>query len=192
MSVHWNPGKATVDLNGAAKPRPSIRRTPIAAPAKVIARRSDETETWLGMLGVVSIAGTIVAAIVAAAYVTYSKGDTGAPPRSFSQCYAAQGPNCIIDGDTIRMSGETIQIAGLDTPKVAGYRCEAERTAGITAAVELLGMLNAGPVSVGDPFRDAGGRTVRKVFVKGQEVRDAMIERGFGRRYDAESTKGWC
>jgi endonuclease YncB( thermonuclease family) len=195
MSMHWNPGKATVDLKQVgAKPRPSIRRVPVAAPKKIITRRSDETETWLGIVGVVSIAGIIVGAIGAAAYVTFFKGDPDAEAaaRSFSQCYAAQGPNCVVDGNTIRMGAETVQIAGLDTPRVIGYRCEAERSAGISAAVGLLDLLNTGAVTLGDPFRDRGGRNVRKVFVKGQEVRDAMIEQGLGRRYDPESTKGWC
>lgn len=193
--MHWNPGKSTVDLNaGAAKSRPSIRRAPSATAAKPRVRRSDEVETWMGVAGIGAIAAILVTAIGAAAYVTFSKGDPGdaAAMARFSQCYAAQGPNCVVDGDTIRMGSETVQIAALDTPRIEGYRCESERTAGIAAAIGLAEMLNSGPVTLGDPFRDGGGRTVRKVMVKGREVRDTMIERGFGRRYDPDSSKGWC
>ena len=193
--MHWNPGKATVDLNGgAAKPRPSIRRAAAPVAAKPRVRRSDEAETWRGVVGMSAIAAILVSAIGAAAWVTFSKSDPAADAalQRFTQCYAAQGPNCVVDGDTIRMSGETIQIAALDTPRIDGSRCEAERTAGIAAAVGLLDLLNAGPVSVGEAFRDAGGRTVRKVLVKGQDVRDAMVEQGLGRRYNPESTRGWC
>jgi endonuclease YncB( thermonuclease family) len=195
MSMHWNPGKSTVDLNaGAAKARPSIRRAPVPTAAKPRVRRSDEAETWMGVAGISAIAAILVAAIGAAAYVTYSKGspaDTAAMAR-FGQCYAAQGPNCVVDGDTIQMGRETIQIAALDTPRIEGYRCESERTAGIAAAVGLAQMLNTGRVTVGEAFRDGGGRTVRKVMVNGQEVRDTMIERGLGRRYNPDSSKGWC
>lgn len=195
MSMHWNPGKATVDLNpGGGKPRPSIRRTPVSAAARPRVRRSDEAETWLGIAGISAIAAILVAAIGAGAWVTFSKSDPSeaAALAKFTQCYAAQGPNCVVDGDTIRMNRETIQIAGLDTPRIEGSRCETERTAGIAAAVGLVDLLNAGPVSLGDPFRDAGGRTVRKLFVNGQDVRDAMIEQNLGRRYNPEFAKSWC
>ena len=195
MSMHWNPGKTTVDLQPAgAKPRPSIRRAPGPASAKPRVRRSDEAETWRGIAGIGAIAAILVAAIGAAAWVTVTRSDPAAEAAlaRFTQCYAAQGPNCVVDGDTISMSRETVQIAGLDTPQIEGSRCEAERKAGIAAAVGLAEQLNRGPVTLGGPFRDAGGRTVRKVLVKGQEVRDTMIEQGLGRRYDAESTKGWC
>ena len=194
MSMHWNPGKATVNLNAGAKPRPSIRRVPAPAPQKQRIRRSDEAETWRGVAGIGAIAAILVSAIVAGAWVTFKKSDPAAEAAlaRFAQCYAADGPNCVVDGGTIRMNRETIQIAGLDTPKIDGSRCEAERTAGIAAAVGLLNLLNTGPVTLGDPFRDAGGRTVRKVLVKGEDVRDAIVERGLGRRYNPESIKGWC
>jgi endonuclease YncB( thermonuclease family) len=194
MSMHWSPGKATVDLNARAKARPSIRRIPAPAPQRAKVRRTDEAETWLGIAGIGAIAAILVAAIVAAAWVTFSKEDPAADAAlaRFSHCYAAQGPNCVVDGDTIRMSRQTIQIAGLETPRIEGSRCEAERTAGIAAAVGLVDLLNGGAVTLGDPVRDAGGRMVRKVLVKDQDIRDSMIERGLGRRYDPESTKGWC
>ena len=195
MSMHWNPGKTTVNLQPAsAKLRPSIRRAPGPAAARPRVRRSDETETLLGIAGIGAIAAIMVAGIGTAAWVTFAKDDPAAEAAlaRFTQCYAAQGPNCVVDGDTLRMSGETIQIAGLDAPRIEGSRCEAERTAGIAAAVGLAEQLNRGPVTLGDSFRDAGGRTVRKVLVKGQEIRDTMIEQGLGRRYNPESTKGWC
>lgn len=77
--MHWNPGKATVDLHQAgAKPRPSIRRDPGRLPEHALRlRRSDEAETWLGIGGILAITAAVVALIVGIAWATYSK--PGAP-----------------------------------------------------------------------------------------------------------------
>jgi endonuclease YncB( thermonuclease family) len=189
MSMHWNPSRHPMVV------KPSrIRRDPLPAQPRSRVRRSDQAETVAGVAGIVAIAAVVVAVIISIAWVTYSKLDPSAAAAAarFTQCYAADGPNCVVDGDTISVGKETVQIAALDTPQIANARCEGERTRGIEAAVRLVDFLNRGPVTLGAPVRDVGGRTVRKVMVKGQDVRDTMIEAGLGRRFNPESHKGWC
>ena len=97
----------------------------------------------------------------------------------------------MLDGDTIYISGERVAIAGMEAPRIQGARCDAERSHGIDAAIRLADLLNSGNVTVSTVFRDDYGRDVRKVKVKGHEVRNAMIDLGVARRYDGKN-KGWC
>lgn len=178
-----------------AKPavRRSIRREPVRLEKKV-EPRSDEVETLMGMAGVLSIAAAMVALIVGIAWITYSRFDpaAAAEAKRFAQCYNWNGPNCVIDGDTIQVNHEVVEIAGLEAPRINGSSCEAERTRGIAAAVRLADLLNSGAVSVSAPTRDpSSGREVRSVQVKGEDVRFAMLEAELARQPGTISRK-WC
>ena len=187
MSKHFTPPaakKVTV--------RRSIRREPVPL-AKKPEPRSDEVETLMGMAGVLSVAAAMVVLIVGIAWATYSRFDpaAAAAAKRFGQCYNWNGPNCVIDGDTIQVNHEVIEVAGLEAPKIKGARCEAERIRGIQAAVTLADLLNSGAVSVSAPTRDPSGREVRNVLVKGDDVRFAMLEAELARRPGTISRK-WC
>jgi len=94
----------------------------------------------------------------------------------FSQCYNAQGPNCVLDGGTIYADNQRVEIAGIDAPGIRDAKCDVEHDRGIEAASQLALLLNSGPVSIGKPYRDGiTGRTVRKVEVKGRDVALTMI-----------------
>jgi endonuclease YncB( thermonuclease family) len=172
--------------------RRSIRREPVPL-AKKVEPRSDEVETLMGMAGVLSIAAAMVALIVGIAWVTYSRFDpaAAAAAKRFGQCYNWNGPNCVIDGDTIQVNHAVVEVAGLEAPRIDGARCEAERTRGIQAAVRLADLLNSGAMSVSAPTRDPSGREVRTVLVKGEDVRFAMLEADLARRPGTISRK-WC
>lgn len=187
MSKHFTPPAAKKVVV-----RKSIRREPVPL-AKKVEPRSDEVETLMGMAGVLSIAAAMVALIVGIAWVTYSRFDpaAAAAAKRFGQCYNWNGPNCVIDGDTIQVNHAVVEIAGLDAPRIDGARCEAERTRGIAAAVQLADLLNAGAVSVSAPTRDPSGRAIRTVEVKGEDVRFAMIDADLARRPGTISRK-WC
>ena len=188
MSKHFTPPargqKVTV--------RRSIRREPVPL-AKKPEPRSDEVETLMGMAGVLSVTAARVALIVGIAWVTYSRFDpaAAAEAKRFAQCYNWNGPNCVIDGDTIQVNHEAVEIAGLEAPRINGSRCEAERTRGIEAAVRLADLLNSGAVNVSAPIRDPSGREVRNVKVKGEDVRFAMLEAELARQPGTISRK-WC
>lgn len=198
MSKPWKPDRRS------AQQRPSrIRREPVrlssspAVPADPRAAREAEArfrkrQVRGGIAGVVAIAAVLTAAVVGISVVTYSRYDPEAAAREamFVQCYSG-GANCVIDGDTIHVAGETVQIAGIAAPQIQGARCDAERTRGIDAAMRLADLLNRGKVSVGAAFRDPYGREVRKVEVDGNDVGTALIDAGAARRFDGDS-QDWC
>jgi len=194
MSMHWKP-------EANAKPvvlgKSRIRRDPVQlqpqAPIRKTIRRTNEQEMWFGVTGVLLITAAIVAATVGISIATYTRFDpvAAAQERRFSQCYNAVGPNCVVSGDTISISGAKVQIAGLDAPGIQAARCDSERSQGIQAALRLADLLNSGRVTVSGTFRDRAGREVRKVRVKDRDVADAMIDAGVAHAY-GDAPRNWC
>jgi hypothetical protein len=182
VSKHWKPGKTTVQLEAA--PRPSrIRRDPVRINSNVPAKSERPSnlrkrELFGGIAGVLIFATGIGAGVIALSIFTVFHDDPAADARAvqFSQCYNAEGPNCVLDGDTIHAGGERVQIAGIEAPRIADARCPAEHDRGIYSATLLAELLNSGPVTIGAPFRDQIGRTVRKVEVKGRDVALKMVD----------------
>jgi len=198
VSKHWKPGKKTVALSPA--PRPSrIRREPVQLNPNVPAAKPQrpinyrEIELYGGIVGILVFAALIAAMVIALAVFTVFRDDPEADARAmqFSQCYNAQGPNCVLDGGTIYADNQRVEIAGIDAPGIADARCDAEHDRGVVAATELAMVLNSGPVTVGDPFRDGvSGRTVRKVEVKGRDVALKMIADNVA--HEANSGLSYC
>ena len=186
MSKPWKPGRQTVAL------RPSrIRRDPVALEKKVEAS-SREREILGGVAGVLLFALAIVAIIVGISVATLSKYDPAAAAAAarFNQCYNG-GANCVIDGDTIYVAGEKVEIAGIAAPQIQAAACADERNRGIDAAIGLADRLNGGKVTVGGPIRDPSGREVRKVAVDGRDVAAAMVGAGLARD-DSSAPRSWC
>ena len=200
MSKHWKPGKTTVKLNAAARPaaRPSrIRRDPVALNANVATKPQRplnyrERELFFGIAGILIFGMLMAAGVIALSIFTVFRDDPAADARAaqFNQCYAAAGPNCVLDGDTIYVGGQRVEIAGMEAPKISDAACDVERDRGIQAATELALLLNSGPVAVGAPFRDSTGRTVSKVEVKGRDVALKMVDQNVA--HEANSGLGWC
>ena len=200
MSKHWKPGKTTVQLGTAARPaaRPSrIRREPVPLNANVPAKPQRplnyrERELFFGIAGILIFGTLIAAGIIALSIFTVFRDDPAADARAaqFNQCYAAAGPNCVLDGGTIYVAGQRVEIAGIEAPKIAEARCDREHDRGVEAATEMAMLLNSGRVSIGAPFRDSTGRTVRKVEVNGRDVALQMI--GQNVAHEANSGLGWC
>jgi endonuclease YncB( thermonuclease family) len=179
--------------------RPSrIRREPVRVPTEAELKAAEvskrEREKWRTAAGVLFFAAGIAALAVAISAATYSRYDAAAVAREaarFRQCYSATGVNCVLDGDTIRVQGQWLDIAGLDAPEIKGAACGEERDRGIDAAVRLENLLNSGQVGVSAPVRDQYGRVVRKVEVNGKDVARAMISARVARVYDGE-TRSVC
>jgi endonuclease YncB( thermonuclease family) len=122
------------------------------------------------------------------------------PALAWRSCEA--GPRddtpCAVDGDTIRLAGETIRLHGLDAPELAG-ECEAERIAGRAARGALIAWLNAGPFTLAEPVgraSDKYGRPLR-ILYRGlpgarSNAADTLVERGLARPYRGDARPGWC
>ena len=169
MSKHFKPGAKPVAV------RPSrIRRDPVRVPTEAELKKAEELkherEMRSGITGIALWGAGIALLIMGAGAATYSMyvPAAGAHEARFRQCYnAAAGTDCVLDGDTIRIGVQQVDIAGLDAPKIHGASCGEERTRGIGAAVRLADLLNSGEVTVSDPTRDQYGRAVREVEVNG-------------------------
>lgn len=193
VSKHWKPGRQTLAV------RPSrIRRDPVplesSARVKEAEINSREREMWGGIAGVLLFALAIVVVTIGISVATIFHDDPAAAARTaqFGQCYNAQGPNCVLDGDTIYVGGVKVEIAGMEAPRIRDARCSSERDRGIEAASRLADLLNSGRVTASGTFLDQSGRDVRSVQVKGHDVGEAMISSGLARSYAGAKRQPWC
>ena len=191
MSKHWKPSRQSADL------RPSrIRREPVRLHREADLKKAEiysrEREIWAGLAGITLFAVALAALILGLSSATIFHDDPAATARDlqFGQCYDG-GPNCVVDGETVYVAGEKVQIAGVSAPAIQGASCSQERDRGIDAAVRLADLLNSGKVSLSGPFRDEYGRNVRKVAVGDEDVAERMIDAGIVRRYDG-TKQSWC
>lgn len=83
---------------------------------------------------------------------------------SFPLCSAPGfAPNCVVDGDTIRIGNRRIRLTGYDAPEMQG-QCPAESEAARQAQAELARWLALGPFQLdggSEPPRDRYGRELR-------------------------------
>lgn len=107
----------------------------------------------------------------------------------------------LVDGDTIRIAGETIRIVDIDAPETYRPRCERELILGLKAKVMLRSILDAaaaGPVFVERHGTDRYGRTLARIFVGDIDVGSAMIASGravrwrSGRKAWQARFRHWC
>ena len=193
MSKHWNPGRKTVALQPA--PRPSrIRRDPLLVKPieKKVAPPSREQEIWLGVTGIMLFALAIAAATMGFSVITGKDSGAVAAPiqtEKFGDCTG--GPNCVIDGETIRVRGDMLKIAGMRAPKIRAARCDAEEQRGVKAVEELTTLLNSGKVTTGDEVREPDGQTRTEVLVNGQDVAAEMIAASAAREAGS-LPPSWC
>jgi micrococcal nuclease len=147
---------------------------------------------WGGVAGVMLFAVALVVLVVGISVATIFHDDPAADAREqqFGQCYNG-GQNCVVDGNTIYVAGDRVEVAGVDAPQIQGARCPRERDRGIDTATRLAELLNRGRVTAGGTFRDSYGREVRSVWVNGEDVAQKMIGLGLARAYYG-AKQGWC
>lgn len=122
-------------------------------------------------------------------------GLTSAATISFSLCAGSSDTNCVVDGDTIRMSGDKIRLVGFNTPEISEPACAAEAARGEQAKLRLLELLNSGELAfaaTADRNRDRYGRLLRQVQVDGSDVADTLISEGLAEPYQGGQKRDWC
>lgn len=191
MSKHWTPPQHTSKL------RPSrIRRDPLLVPAppqpdKKSQWNSLEWERRFAIAGILLFAVAIAVVTLAVSAVTVGFG-FGAPPVEAQQFGRCDGSgDCVVDGETIRIGGETVKIAGMYAPQVEGAHCVGEQLRGAEALERLTKLLNSGKVTLGGAVQGADGSWRRSVMVGGHDVAAAMIAANLARPDDGER-RGWC
>jgi len=198
VSKHWQRGGKKVAV------RPSrIRRDPVQLvnvprvdPATIQKAEinSRSRQMWGGVAGVLGLALALAVLIVGIGAATLSSYDSvaaAAQSKRFGQCYNTEGPNCVVDANTIYVGGAKYQVAGFAAPEIQDAACAAERDRGIDAAVKMVDLLNAGTVIVGAPVRDQDGRETHRIEVDGRDVAPVMLDTGLAHR-DGSNRADWC
>lgn len=104
----------------------------------------------------------------------------------------------ILDGDTIKIDGQTIRIVEIDTPESYHPRCEAELVKAFEAKDRLRQLLDSGKVTFKPTGRDRYGRTLAKVFAGGTNVGKTLIAEGHALPYQPGAAaklnrlQAWC
>jgi micrococcal nuclease len=118
-------------------------------------------------------------------------GDSG---ENFTLCARTSRPNCVIDGDTIRLGGVKIRLEDIDAPEVFSPKCASELARGNRATERLLALLNQGPfelVRAGSRDRDRYGRKLRTLERSGRSLGAVLVAEGLARPWDG-ARHPWC
>jgi endonuclease YncB( thermonuclease family) len=114
----------------------------------------------------------------------------------------------IVDGDTIRIQGETFRLVGFDTPETFRAKCPVERELGNRATFRLRQLVAGGgldleriacscrPGTEGTP-RCNHGRSCATLRTGGRDVGAVLIAEGLARPYacgrvSCPRQTGWC
>jgi endonuclease YncB( thermonuclease family) len=114
----------------------------------------------------------------------------------------------VIDGDTIRVAGETFRLVGFDTPETYRAKCASEREPGNRATFRLRRLVASGGLDLervrcawragteGTPGCNHG-RSCGVLQARGRDVGDILIGEGLARKFVCGPTscppqQPWC
>jgi micrococcal nuclease len=114
----------------------------------------------------------------------------------------------VLDGDTIRIAGETFRLVGFDAPETYRARCPSERELGSRATFRLRQLVAGGglelervtcscPTGTEGTRRCNYGRSCGTLYARGQDVGPMLIAEGLARAYVCGRTscpprESWC
>jgi endonuclease YncB( thermonuclease family) len=114
----------------------------------------------------------------------------------------------VLDGDTIRVGGETFRLVGFDAPETYRARCPSERELGNRATFRLRQLVAGGGLDLErvacscasgteGTLRCNYGRSCGTLKVRGQDVGTMLIAEGLARAYVCGRTscpprESWC
>ena len=99
---------------------------------------------------------------------------------------------CIVDGDTLWLSGEKIRLEGFDTPEVSAPKCSSEKLLGKTATERLAALLNGADWALTKSGeKDRYNRTIGTITIAGRDVGEVLIAEGLARVWKGHRVS-WC
>lgn len=143
-------------------------------------------------LGVAALAALVLPSINAL-IPQASAGTTEIVFVDLPMCQLGRGSDCVIDGDTFRLDGQSIRIADIDTPETRDFACPSEKALGELATRRMRELLNAGPFELMPYVRDTDqyGRKLRIVTRDGQSLGQILVSEGLARTWDG-ARHSWC
>ncbi|MEX2127114.1 MAG: thermonuclease family protein [Xanthobacteraceae bacterium] len=157
--------------------------------------------------GVGRYIGFVAIAVVAGAAWLASDQWYGGVPTNLSEPAVAAPIVTVVDGDTLRVGGETIRLVGLDTPETGrNAKCEGERTRGEAATRRMRELVASGGLDVkrvacackpGTEGTSAcnHGRLCGELKAHGRDVARILIAEGLAHEYVCGTTgwrRSWC
>ncbi len=102
---------------------------------------------------------------------------------------------CVVDGDTLWLSGENIRLKDFDTPEPQSSICggDAEVALAKQASARLLELLNQNEWSIERFGYDSTSskRRLATIMIDGRDVGDILIEEQLARRWP-DGDEWWC
>ena len=103
--------------------------------------------------------------------------------------------SCLVDGDTLWLSGENIRLKDFDTPEPQSAVCggEAEKELARAASARLLQLLNGNEWTIERFGHDSTSsrRRLATITIGGQDIGDILIAERLARRWP-DGEEFWC
>lgn len=143
------------------------------------------TKTLIVVFGLVAA----IAAVYTYSALQWSPGHASA----FARCGLIKR-DCVVDGDTLYISGEKIRVADIDTPEISEPKCASEKALGEQATERFIELVNAGPFEMRawqGRDEDKYGRKLRVLIRDGRSLGDILVGEGLARTWSGRR-ETWC
>jgi endonuclease YncB( thermonuclease family) len=104
-----------------------------------------------------------------------------------------------VDGDTIKVDGDTYRLVGLDTPELFSGKCVAERRLASKARLRLIELMKTPNARMQEVLCHGSnfGRKCAVVYVNERNVASYMVREGYADEYYCTSSgcpkrRNWC
>lgn len=113
--------------------------------------------------------------------------------RKIPLCGVKARETCVVDGDTLWISGEKIRVADINTPETVEPGCAREKRLGEQAKRRLQALVNEGPFELKREGRDQDryGRKLRVLVRGGRSIGQQLVSEGLAESWTGRRRE-WC